>query len=577
MPSDPWSFPVTTLPALQAVQAAKAQNPEISAMLDLELRRAMFRDWRCISVFPILFEVAGELAGLDVARLRSDVAGGEGWAQIWNDLEQLVPLVPGSPTFILPDGSVHHNPGIEVEGLADGAAGGHEARSGRRRGPGRAGSSSSAGRLNDGVPADVARTQECAGSINRNAPMDRVGRERVVDTTVEHDERNDERADSSGQDSDEGRGESTTTIWFAFAANLVIACAKLVGGLISGSAAMLAEAGHSVADTVNQVFLRVSMTLGARPADEEHPFGYGKERFFWAFLAATFIFVAGAVFSWGEGVRALFASGGEESYLIAYVVLAVAFVAEGISLIRALRQVGREAAAEGRTRREHLRVTKDPTTKVVVLEDSAAVVGVVIAAAGIGLHELTGDHRFDGYASLLIGALLAFVAYRLGRDTKDLLLGEAALPEDRAAIRRAVERHEEVVEVYEVLTMSTGPRSLLVAVRAELAARLDSTDVHRTCTQIERDVARRGPRCRPVLHRSDAANRPTPTPLTERDHRRTHRAPCLIPDSARACRCVRPSPTRRRERRRSLRRVGLRGADEPFVATRAVRLPVPNP
>ena len=283
---------------------------------------------------------------------------------------------------------------------------------------------------------------------------------------------------------------------------------------------MLAEAGHSVADTVNQVFLRVSMTLGARPADEDHPFGYGKERFFWAFLAATFIFVAGAVFSWGEGIRTLFSEGGDESYLVAYVVLTVAFVAEGISLIRALREVRREAAAEGRTTREHLRMTKNPTTKVVVLEDSAAVVGVVIAAAGIGLHEMTGDHRFDAYASLLIGALLAFVAYRLGRDTKALLLGEAALPEDRAAIRRTVERHDEVAEVYEVLTMSTGPRSLLVAVRAELAAQLDATDVHRACTQIERDVREAVPEVDQFFidptPRADRPRSGSPTGVTER-------------------------------------------------------------
>jgi predicted DsbA family dithiol-disulfide isomerase len=119
-PDDPWSFPVTTLPALQAVQAAKAQSAEISAMLDHALRTAMFRDWRCISVFPVVFEIAAEVGGLDVARLRSDVASGQGWSQIWSDLEQLVPLVPGSPTFVLPDGSMHHNPGIEVEGIADG-------------------------------------------------------------------------------------------------------------------------------------------------------------------------------------------------------------------------------------------------------------------------------------------------------------------------------------------------------------------------------------------------------------------------------------------------------------------------
>src|SRR4051794_33730332 len=135
----------------------------------------------------------------------------------------------------------------------------------------------------------------------------------------------------TGNDAAGGKGESFTTVAVAFVANLVIAIAKLVGGLLSGSVAMLAEASHSLADTANQVFLAVSLSLGSRPADEEHPFGYGKERFFWAFLAAAFIFVAGAVFSWGEGIRGFLADGGDESFAIAYAVLAVALVAEGIS------------------------------------------------------------------------------------------------------------------------------------------------------------------------------------------------------------------------------------------------------
>ena len=283
-------------------------------------------------------------------------------------------------------------------------------------------------------------------------------------------------------------GESATTIAFAFAANLVIALAKLVGGLISGSVAMLAEAGHSLADTVNQVFLGVSLSLGARPADSEHPFGYGKERFFWAFLAAAFIFVAGAVFSLGEGIRALWGQGGDESFLIAYVVLGVALVAEVTSLVRALQQTGREAREHGRSLREHLRATKDPTTKVVVLEDSAAVVGIVLAAGSIAIHQLTGNHRWDAVGSIAIGVLLAYVAYRLGRDTKDLLLGEAALPEDQDAMRRAILGHDEVVDVYELLTMAIGPHDLLVAVRAELRDDLDAAAVHQVCERVDRSV-----------------------------------------------------------------------------------------
>ena len=275
---------------------------------------------------------------------------------------------------------------------------------------------------------------------------------------------------------------------FAFAANLLIAIAKLVGGLLSGSVAMLAEAGHSLADTVNQVFLWVSLSLGSKPADEHHPFGYGKERFFWAFLAATFIFVAGAVFSWGEGIRAFFSSGGDESFLIAYGVLGVALVAEGTSLVRGLRQTSEEARALDRTVSEHLRLTKDPTVKVVVLEDSAAVIGVLLAAAGIGLHQLTGDHRWDAAASVAIGFILAYVAYRLGRDNKDLLLGEAALPEERAAIRDAILAHDEVIEVFETLTMAVGPHKLLVTTRAGLRPGLDTAAINDVSGRIDAAV-----------------------------------------------------------------------------------------
>lgn len=282
--------------------------------------------------------------------------------------------------------------------------------------------------------------------------------------------------------------ESVTTVAFALGANLLIAVAKLIGGLLSGSVAMLAEAGHSLADTVNQVFLWVSLSLGARPPDDDHPFGYGKERFFWAFLAATFIFVAGAVFSWGEGLRAFFGPGGDESFLIAYIVLGVAFVAEGVSLIRGLRQTADEARSLNRSVRQHLRLSKDPTVKVVVLEDSAAVIGVVLAATGIGLHQLTGAHQWDAVASIAIGCVLAYVAYRLGRDNKDLLLGEAALPDERAAIRRAILGHDEVVELFETLTMAVGPHALLVTSRAALREDLDTAEVQAVCGRIDASV-----------------------------------------------------------------------------------------
>ncbi len=282
--------------------------------------------------------------------------------------------------------------------------------------------------------------------------------------------------------------ESKTTVAYAFGANLVIAAAKTAGGIMTGSVALLAEAAHSLADTMNQVFLFVSLHLGDRPPDEEHPFGYGKERFFWAFLAAVFIFVAGAAFSFIEGIRALFSGGGEESFLVSYVVLAVALVAEGTSLYRAIQQTSDEARRAGRGLRQHLKLSKDPTTKVVVLEDSAAVTGIVFAAASIGMHQLTGAHQWDAVGSVLIGVLLSYVAYRLGKDTKALLLGEAALPEERDAIRDAIVAPDEVTAVHELLTMAIGPDHLLVAARADFDDELSGREIEAVSARIDRAV-----------------------------------------------------------------------------------------
>jgi cation diffusion facilitator family transporter len=284
--------------------------------------------------------------------------------------------------------------------------------------------------------------------------------------------------------------ESRKTILAALAANLAIAVAKLAAGLIGHSAAMLAEAAHSIADTMNQVFLLVSLSLGDRKPDEEHPFGYGKERFFWALLAAVFIFVSGAVFSLFEGVRTILGSGvGEETaFLISYVVLAFSLLAEGGSLLRAIAQVRGEASAAGKPLALYLRHSNDPTVRTVLYEDSAAVTGVVLALVGVGLHDLTGDRGWEGAASIAICVLLVFVAYLHGRDTKHLLIGEAARPEQRQLLRSTIARHPEVEEVMELLTMYLGPTAMLVAVRLDLRDDLTARDVEELSNRIDREL-----------------------------------------------------------------------------------------
>jgi cation diffusion facilitator family transporter len=283
--------------------------------------------------------------------------------------------------------------------------------------------------------------------------------------------------------------ESHKTVYLALAANAGIGVAKLAGGLISGSSAMLAEAAHSVADTTNQLLLLASLNLAERPADDEHPFGYGKERFFWSFLAAVSIFVSGALFSIYEGVHRILSGGAEpERVGIAYAVLAIGFVLEGSSLIRAARQTEHEARRRSRTFARQLQVTRDPTTKTVVFEDSAAVIGLVLAAAGLGLTELTGSVVWDGLASVLIGVLLAVVAFFLGRDSKDLLIGEGAQPEEREAIVRVFDENPDVLSIEELLTMALGPASLLVAARLDFIPELDSNQVEAVADELEQQL-----------------------------------------------------------------------------------------
>src|SRR5215212_38197 len=283
--------------------------------------------------------------------------------------------------------------------------------------------------------------------------------------------------------------ESRKTVLVALAANSGIAVAKLAAGAIGGSSAMLAEGAHSIADTTNQLFLLGSLRFSERKADEQHPFGYGKERFLWTFMAAIFIFVGGALFSIYEGVTKLLHGSGEETkYGLTYAVLVIALILEGISLLRALRQTRSDAEGAGRPVSGYVRTSRDPTTKTVVFEDSAAVAGVLLAMAGVGLHQLTGSEAPDAIAAILIGVLLAGVAFGLWRDTRGLLIGEAALPEERERIVRVLRDHEQVAEVVELLTMAMGPDSLLVAARLDLADGLDSDGVERLAGELDRSI-----------------------------------------------------------------------------------------
>ncbi|CAL9601214.1 Manganese efflux system protein MneP [Streptomyces sp. enrichment culture] len=282
------------------------------------------------------------------------------------------------------------------------------------------------------------------------------------------------------------------TVLVALAANLVIAVAKAVGGLLAGSPALLSEAAHSVADSMNEVFLLAALRRSRRPADRRHPFGYGKERFFWSLLAAVGIFVMGGCFSYYQGVEA-FRSGAEEEldgYAAGLIVLAVAFVAEGASLLRALYQVRRQGGSRG---------LRDPALRTVVAEDGTAVLGVTLAFAGMVLHMTTGQVAWEACASLAIGTLLVYVAYRLGREARDQLIGEAADPEASGRIRALLRAQPEIDSVEALFTMKTGLDSTLVAARVDLVPGLDSERVEEVAVRIKRSIARTVPEARQIF------------------------------------------------------------------------------
>lgn len=286
---------------------------------------------------------------------------------------------------------------------------------------------------------------------------------------------------------------SRRTVVIALAANAVVAVAKLIGGVISGSAALLAETAHSLADTTNQGFLLVSISLASREPTPDQPFGYGRARFLWTFLAAVAMFLAGAVFAIGYGIYQLTSAPESSKYAAAYITLAIALVAEGASWVRALRQTSREAAEAELPLLKYVRSSRDPNVKMVLFEDTAALIGIGLALVGIVADQVTGSTVFDPAASIAIGLLLVTVAGWLGHDTSELLIGGAARPDEREALWRALEEFDQVDSVVELLTMTLGPNSLLVAARIDLAHGLEEDDIEQLSDEIDKQLSQAVP------------------------------------------------------------------------------------
>ena len=301
------------------------------------------------------------------------------------------------------------------------------------------------------------------------------------------------------------------SVYGALVANLLIAISKFVAGFISGSSAMLAEGAHSVADTVNQVFLLISLPLSKRSPDPEHPYGYGQERFFWSFIVAVGLFIAGAVFSIYEGVTKITGQAeGHGSYLIAYIVLGAAFVFEGVALVITSREFRRAAREEERSFWDHFKTTRNTTMKVPLYEDTAALAGLVIAAAGLFLTQLTDNALYDGMASIGVGVVLSVVAFQLGADSRALLIGQAVPQEDRQRVYETISGFDEVKEILRLLTMHLGPNAALVNAEIHVMDGLDTDQIEALIERITHALQQTLPEANQVFIELRPSKQPGP-------------------------------------------------------------------
>jgi cation diffusion facilitator family transporter len=269
-----------------------------------------------------------------------------------------------------------------------------------------------------------------------------------------------------------GHGGGTRAIIAALGANLLIAAAKFVAFLVTGASSMLAEGIHSVADSGNQVLLLVGGRQARRVATPDHPFGFGRDRYIYGFLVAIVLFSVGGLFAVYEGVHKLLHPEALESPLVAIGVLVIAICAEGFSLRTAVKETN-EVRRPGVSYWRFIRTARAPELPVVLLEDTAAILGLVLALLGVGLTTLTDIPAFDGLGTIAIGLLLVAVAAILGVETKSLLLGEAATPEAQRRIVAALEEGDGGLSVIHMRTQHLGPEELLVA--AKIAVRHDET------------------------------------------------------------------------------------------------------
>ncbi len=290
---------------------------------------------------------------------------------------------------------------------------------------------------------------------------------------------------------------SRNVIFAALAGNTLIAATKLGAAAVTGSSAMLSEGIHSLVDTGNQILLLVGLGRSKRQADPAHPFGYGKEVYFWSFVVAILIFAGGAGASIYEGIRHLNHPEPITNVRLNYLVLALAFVFEGAAWVFALKEFRRTKGP--RSYLQAVRDSKDPATFVVLFEDAAALLGIVVAFLGIWLGQVTGLVWLDGAASVVIGLILGFTAWLLAVETKDLLIGEAATPECIAGIGNLAAAAEGVQSVNEVLTLHMGPEYILVNLSLDFRDDLTADRIEDIVAHLDREIRREWPLVRKIF------------------------------------------------------------------------------
>ncbi|MGA2402173.1 MAG: cation diffusion facilitator family transporter [Syntrophobacteraceae bacterium] len=290
---------------------------------------------------------------------------------------------------------------------------------------------------------------------------------------------------------------SRKVIYAALVGNFLIAITKSIAALMTGSSAMMSEAIHSVVDTGNEVLLLHGLQRAKMPANEEFPFGHGKEIYFWSFVVAILLFAGGAGLSIFKGIDHLIAPTPAKNFYINYSVVGLAMIFEGTSWYIALREFSKSKGTWSYIRAVHR--GKDPSIFVVLLEDSAAIIGLIVAFLGIFLSQITGSHYFDGSAAIVIGLILGGTAIFLAFETKSLLIGESASKEVVQGIREIAYSRKNIKHVNEVLTMHMGPDFILVNISVDFVDPILATEIEDTIAGLDMEIKRVYPKVQRIF------------------------------------------------------------------------------